>query len=126
MTQSEILNQLVEFRNSLVSEDDEILIFDILDAFDTKEAAIYGIRQEISLLWKAEKQAASDTAKRACDALRMLAYDLGRPMYTDARTALIAVMEGREATDNQKIQALNLYNEWHRADLMSDMQLAGL
>ena len=44
------LNELLELRNELVSEEDHIELYDLMDAADTEDEAIEGLAQEVHQL----------------------------------------------------------------------------
>lgn len=46
----EKLNELLDIRNSLVSEEEMIELYDVLDAFDSVEQAVESLEREIKSL----------------------------------------------------------------------------
>lgn len=64
MTNLSKLNDLMELRNKLVSEENHIEWYDMMDAMDTEDAAIDELAQEINrLLYALMEKAPAEAAK---------------------------------------------------------------
>lgn len=67
------LNELLELRNELVSAEDKIELYDLMDAADTEEEAIEGLAQEVHKLlnvWM--KIDPTDAARYRKDLMRII------------------------------------------------------
>ena len=67
------LNELLELRNELVSQEDQIELYDLMDAADSEEEAIEGLAKEVHQLlnvWM--KIDPTDAARYRKDLMRII------------------------------------------------------